>query len=343
MWKKRLQTGAWCALALLTTGLLVAGVQKKNSLRCKSVQIEIEGADEHVFVDEKHLLQLLAKAGAEKGAPISSISLRRLEAKVEKDAWIKNAELFFDNNRVLQVKIEEREPLARVFTVQGSSFYIDSSGTRLPLSDRLTARVPVFTSFPGDKARLSADDSLLLQEVKLMAQTIARDSFWTDLVAQVDISSNHTYQLIPQLGDQVIELGTIDNLDDKLNRLYSFYRQVWAKAGFEKYSKVDVQYAGQVVATRRGVSAGIPDSLKAIQQLNNSIAQANSLGSGNGNAAPVTAAATVAAGNKPVRDSANRTGARPGAVTPPVVAPKPAAGNSAAATRPRAVMPARRH
>ncbi|BAV10356.1 cell division protein FtsQ [Filimonas lacunae] len=300
---------AWCVLGLLTTGLLVAGVQKKNSQRCKAVHIEIEGAEEHVFVDEKHLLALLAKNGAEKGVPVNSVMLRRLEARVEKDVWIKNAELFFDNNRVLQVKIEEREPLARVFTIEGSSFYIDSSGTRLPLSDRLTARVPVFTSFPGEKAKLSATDSIVLQEVKKIAQTIGRDSFWTDLVAQVDITPQRTYQIIPQLGNQVIELGSAENLDDKLDRLYSFYKQVWAKAGFEKYEKIDVQYAGQVVATRRGVSAGVPDSARAIQQLNNSIAQATGLSGGSAAVQAATANGnrrdtTAAAGNRPARPAA---------------------------------------
>ncbi|WP_084206262.1 cell division protein FtsQ/DivIB [Filimonas lacunae] len=309
MWKKRLQFMAWCVLGLLTTGLLVAGVQKKNSQRCKAVHIEIEGAEEHVFVDEKHLLALLAKNGAEKGVPVNSVMLRRLEARVEKDVWIKNAELFFDNNRVLQVKIEEREPLARVFTIEGSSFYIDSSGTRLPLSDRLTARVPVFTSFPGEKAKLSATDSIVLQEVKKIAQTIGRDSFWTDLVAQVDITPQRTYQIIPQLGNQVIELGSAENLDDKLDRLYSFYKQVWAKAGFEKYEKIDVQYAGQVVATRRGVSAGVPDSARAIQQLNNSIAQATGLSGGSAAVQAATANGnrrdtTAAAGNRPARPAA---------------------------------------
>lgn len=337
MWKKRLQFIAWSMLAVLTIVLLVAGVQKKNSLRCKDVHIEIEGAEEHVFVDEKHLLQLLEKYGANKGAPISSIMLRSLERLVERDAWIKNAELFFDNNRVLQVKIEEREPLARVFTMQGSSFYIDSGGTRLPLSDRLTARVPVFTSFPSDRTRLSGSDSVLLQEIKLIAQTIARDSFWTDLVSQVDITPQRTYQIIPQLGNQVIVLGTADNLDDKLTRLYSFYKQVWAKAGFEKYEKIDVQYKGQVVATRKGAGAALPDSARALQQLNSSIAQANSLGGGTIPVLPVTTTPTIVR-----RDSVRASGAKPPAAKPAAQTPKPAGGKKPARPKPRAVMQ-RRH
>lgn len=338
MWKKRIQFVAWSMLAALVVVLLVAAVQKKNSLRCREVHVEIEGAEEHVFVDEKHLLKQLEKMGADSGAAINSINLRWLETKIERDAWIKNAELYFDNNRVLQVKIEERQPLARVFTVSGSSFYIDSAGTRLPLSERQSARVPVFTSFPSDRTRLAGADSVLLLEVKMIAQTIARDSFWTDLVSQVDITPQRTYQMIPQLGNQTIVLGTADNLDDKLTRLYSFYRQVWAKAGFEKYERIDVQYAGQVVATRKGAAAAVADSAKALQQLNTSIAQANSLGAGAIPALPSVPGQAAAA----KRDTANATGAtRRAAVRQTANPPKPSGNNRPAGRRPRAVMPGR--
>lgn len=324
-------------LAALTVVLLVAAVQKKNSLRCREVHVEIEGAEEHVFVDEKHLLKQLEKMGADSGVAISSVNLRWLETKIERDAWIKNAELYFDNNRVLQVKIEERQPLARVFTVSGSSFYIDSAGARLPLSDRQSARVPVFTSFPSDRTRLSGADSLLLTEVKTIAQTIARDSFWTDLVSQVDITPQRTYQIIPQLGNQIIILGTAENLDDKLTRLYSFYRQVWAKVGFEKYERIDVQYAGQVVATRKGAGVAVADSAKAIQQLNASIAQANSLGGGTMPAQPSVAG--QAATQVVRRDSANVAGGTRGAAARQTTTPsKPSGTNRPAGRRPRAVM-----
>ena len=84
--------------------------------------------------------------------------------------------------------IEEREPIARVFTLQGSSFYIDSSCMRLPLSDKLSARVPMFTSFPSDKKILSRPDSLVLNDVKQIAQYIQQDSFLMAQVAQIDIT-----------------------------------------------------------------------------------------------------------------------------------------------------------
>jgi cell division protein FtsQ len=83
-----------------------------------------------------------------------------MEAMVEKNPWVSNAEMFLDNNQVLQVRIEERQPVARVFTLDGNSFYLDSAALRLPLSDKISARVPMFTRFPIGKPVLAKPDSL---------------------------------------------------------------------------------------------------------------------------------------------------------------------------------------
>lgn len=343
-WKKKIQVVAWCLLAVGTVVLLVAAAQKKEGLHCADIKIEIEGAQEHVFVDEKQVLQLLNKAGAVKGKAMAAISLRNLEQLVRKDAWIKDAELFFDNNQVLRVNIIEREPLARVFTLQGYSFYLDSSGMRLPLSDKLSARVPVFTSFPGDKGKLSAPDSAVLKDIKLLARAIASHPFWTELVSQVDITPQRTYQIIPQLGNQVIELGSATDLDAKLNRLFSFYKQVWAKSGFEKYEKIDVQYEGQVVAIRRGEGKPVVDSALAMQALNNSILMAGGIPPADTMRQPVTTTTAAAARrdtavvNRRATLTANKpaTQVRQGnRQTKPKPKPKPASQRR----QPRAVMP----
>ncbi|RXK81226.1 cell division protein FtsQ/DivIB [Filimonas effusa] len=337
-WRKKIQTIAWCLLAVGIIVLLVAAAQKKDSLHCADIHIEIEGAEEHVFVDEKQVLQLLNKAGAVKGRAIASIPLRSLERTVRADTWIKEAELFFDNNQVLQVKITEREPLARVFTLQGQSFYIDSSGTRLPLSDRLTARVPVFTSFPGNKGRLSAPDSAVLKDIKLLATTIAAHPFWMELISQVDITPQRTYQLIPQLGNQVIELGPATDVETKLNKLYSFYKQVWAKNGFEKYEKVDVQYEGQIVAVRKGEGKPVIDSATAMQELTNSIIMAGGIPAADTMKKPAVVttpppAPKTAQQPKP-GTAVNRQTPKPKPAAPPQKGGKPK-------KQPRAVMPAR--
>src|SRR5581483_10132764 len=177
MWKQWLKISLWGLLGVSTFTLLIAAMQKKESKQCEDIEIKIDGAKDHVFVDEKNIEDVLKRNGATKGTEITTVNLRSIEEQLETNAWIKNAEMFFDNKQVLHVEIEEREPIARIFTLSGKSYYIDSSCKMLPLSDERSARVPMFTSFPGDKKILSKQDSLVLQDVKRIAQYINDDSF----------------------------------------------------------------------------------------------------------------------------------------------------------------------
>lgn len=273
MWKKILTISLWSLLAVATCTLLIAAMQKKDEKKCSGINIEINGAHNLVFVDKKDIVKVLQVNGTEKGKAVEAIDLQKIEATLSKNAWVKKAELFFDNKQVLHVTVEEREPIARIFTMQGSSYYIDSSCKRLPLSDELSARVPMFTSFPSDKKVLSKPDSTVLQDVKKIAQYISKDSFWLAQIAQVDITAQGTYEITPVLGNQVIRIGNAENLDTKFAKLLGFYKQVWSKTGFEKYEVIDVQYEGQIVAAKRGTTNINIDTSKAMMQMGNAMQQ----------------------------------------------------------------------
>jgi cell division protein FtsQ len=186
--------------------------------------------------------------------------------------WIRDAQLFFDNNEVLQVKIDERDPLARVFTLSGNSFYIDSNCVRLPLSEKISAKLPVFTNFPADNNRLNKADSALLQQVKQVGMYIKHEPFWMAQITQVDITPERKFEMIPMVGNHVIEFGDGTDFDKKFARLLQFYKLVLSKTGMDRYEKVNVQYDRQVIGVKKGGPLSRVDSLRAarnIQQLMN--------------------------------------------------------------------------
>jgi len=269
MWKKRIIQGLWITAGIGTVVLLVAAMQKKSDKFCNDVQIEISGATAHVFVDEKEIKEILQKKGSMPGVSMAKVNLRSIEEALEKDPWIRNAELFFDNNQVLQVRITEREPVARVFTVMGNSFYLDSSGNILPLSEKLSARVPAFTGFPFGK-KLSQPDSVLMKDVITLSNYIYADSFWNAQIAQVNIMANE-FELIPVVGNHTILFGDVSEVDKKFKKLFSFYKNVSAKVGFDKYETISLKYNGQIVAVRRGAVIPVSDTTSAVQQIQQSL------------------------------------------------------------------------
>jgi len=264
-WKKRVVQTLWLLAGVGTIILFGAAMEKKKNKLCTDVKIEIANADEQMFIDEKDVLDIINLNGHSDQKIISAVNLRILETALEANPWVKNAEMFFDNNQVLHVDIEERKPIARIFCASGNSFYVDSNGLRLPLSDKLSAKVPVFTSFPSDKAILSESDSLMLEQVVHLGKFIVADSFWMAQIAQIDITPKATFEIIPTIGDQIIAIGIADDLENKFNRLYTFYKQAWFQNGINTYERLDVQFNNQVVAVRKGAAKAWIDSAKAKQ------------------------------------------------------------------------------
>jgi cell division protein FtsQ len=267
--KKILFAALWLTVGTGTTVLLVAGVRKNDAKKCKDIKIKITGiesADEK-FVDENDIratIQSICNANPI-GKTIGSFNLHKIETELEKSKWVKNAELFFDNNDILKVSLQEREPVARVFTTAGSSFYIDTALAMLPLSDKFSARLPVFTGFPSDNIVLSRADSNLLGDVRDISIAIQKDSFRMAMIDQVDITAQRIFEMIPKIGSQVIVFGNAADAEEKFNKLQLFYKNVMVKTGWSKYSVINVQYKNQVVAKIRGAEDKTADSVRTLQ------------------------------------------------------------------------------
>jgi cell division protein FtsQ len=255
--KRILFVAIWIAIGGGMLTLLIAAIGKQKKDHCKDYTIRIKGVQHNFFVDEKDVLKLLTVAakGNVKGQAKSSFNLQQMERLLEANVWIKDAELYFDNRDVLHVSITEREPIARLFTLTGRSFYIDETGKMMPLSDKLSARVPVFTGFP--EKVLSVRDSVLLKEVKNTAVFILHDPFWMAQTAQIDITQERNFEMTPVVGNHVVLLGDGENIERKFHRLFIFYKNVLSKAGFDKYKAINVQYAGQVIGVNNTGSSKV--------------------------------------------------------------------------------------
>lgn len=253
-WQNILIKTLWSIAGAALIFLFVIAWKAKVSKKVSQIQVELVGeTTKALFMDENEIIQILKEQGITKGTIVESINLTSIEQELEKIRWIKNAELFINNQQLLEVKIQQRIPIARVFTVVGNSFYIDDEGWRLPLKQLTVLRLPVFTGFPTDQYKLSAPDSLLLKEVLFFSNTIKTDSFFTVQIAQVNIGPNGDFQMVPSLGDHTVLIGSVDNLVDKLNRLYTFYKKVWVQSGINAYQVLDCRFDGQIVALKKGL------------------------------------------------------------------------------------------
>ncbi|HZI52060.1 MAG TPA: hypothetical protein VFD56_00035, partial [Chitinophagaceae bacterium] len=240
--KKVLRKILFVTIWVLITGgmltLLIAAVGKQKRNTCKDYAIIIKGNDENLFLSKTDILKTLKAAtkGNVKGQSKKFFNLLRLENLLEENEWIKDAQLYFDNKDVLHVSVLERQPIARIFSSGGKTFYIDDELQMMKISGKRTAVVPVFTGFP-DKKIQSKKDSVLLSDIKITAEFINKDSFWTAQVAQIDMKPSDAdasweFEMTPVVGNHIIKLGDSQNIVQKFNRLFIFYKEVLSRTGF---------------------------------------------------------------------------------------------------------------
>ena len=254
----------WGLLGGSGLALLIAAMNAKNSSLCNGLDVEINGGNKAFFLSKKDVAAMLENEGIRdlRSRKMLSFDLLKMEGVLRKNNWIREAQLYFDNNQILKVRIQERQPVARLFTVSGNSYLIDSNGIQMALTDRSVFRLPVFTGFPGEKFGLRKD-SALSHQIKDLAVFLNHDPFWSGQIQEVNISAGKTFVMTPLLGNQQIEFGDGSEYENKFHRLLVFYKAIIAKTGFEKYTGINLAYAGQVIATRKQGIISRADSVQA--------------------------------------------------------------------------------
>ncbi len=241
----------WMAVLTGFVILVVSASNFKETAPCKGIVVKLSGSDDNFFIGEKDIKALIAKNKDLNpvGKPVSNINMAGLEQMVARDPWVKEADLFIDNQHRLNIKVTQREPVARVFTITGNSFYLDADRDRIPVSERYTARVPVFTGFPTDAPQQG--DSALTAGIVEMSRYVLGDPFWMAQVEQVNITSDRKFEITPKLGDHIIDFGEGVDIEKKFGKLMAFYKEGLSRVGWNNYTRINVAFENEVVCTRK--------------------------------------------------------------------------------------------
>ena len=229
-------------------------IQKKKSLTCKNVKIEIVG-DENGFKGLKNEIEKTLKADGYdelNGIKLSAIDLNKIEQMVEKNPFVKNAEVFSTLGGVINIKIEQRIPLVRIINIKGNSFYTDELGRKMPLMKNsmqhiLVANGFIVESFDSQKTVLSP----MAKSIVFTANKIAKDSVINAMCEQLYVNRNLEIEMVTRLGDHLVVLGDTTDLEEKFKKLTAFYREGYKVEDLNKYKSIDLKFKGQVVCKKR--------------------------------------------------------------------------------------------
>jgi len=320
---------------VVTTGcivLMVGAAKIENNQTLKGIEVHINNGRKYHFIEQQEVMNKVINNRHIDVAhtPVGKLDIHSMEQIVRTDPWVADAQLYIDNAHTLHMYVTQRIPVARIFDDKGNSYYLDSTLNAMPLTGNYVFYTTVVTNVPELK-----DDSMsnsLKGQIVSLVRYIEADSFWNAQIAEIMIDSNRNFTLLPVIGNQKIVIGDTSRMHEKFDNLFTFYKKVSNRIGWDKYDVLDVRFKGQVIASPSLPWKGPVDKAAANINWVKSIVESDDKKSGKDTSLhmPVTKPVTVVPTAKPtvsIAKSATKPVTKPtvNAKTPQKPAAKPVA------------------
>lgn len=212
-----------------------------------------------------------------KGSDLSRVNTAQIEQMVESRGFVKDASVYTDIDGVLNIELTQRRPIARVNTVNGYNFYITDDGYILPLQSHYVLYVPIITGnftppfergFIGDweqaeeqQKKKSSKTYLFFYKLINFVRLIGDNDFWMAQIVQINVLSGASNDLdgrwqepqvefVPRAGNHVVMMGSLDNQQQKLDKLLLFYHNALDYEGWDQQRYINLKFKDQIVCTK---------------------------------------------------------------------------------------------
>lgn len=231
---------------------------KVYTRNCRRVEIVIKDSLKNRFVTPGGLFSMVQNDHEQVlGKPISGIDLDAIEKELKQIKELESAEVFYTVDGVLHVEARQRDPVMRIISSYGNSYYIDNEGVIIPHTGVYTPRVIIVSgsiSVPDEYISRGAinipDDNIISQLFELIRELNASE-LWSGQFEQVWVTEKGDIELIPRVGNQLVKLGSPEKVHERLQNLEAFYLGMIDEVGWNKYSEINLMFEGQIVCKKR--------------------------------------------------------------------------------------------
>lgn len=243
-WKRLLFIGVCIALGVyLLLAVTVINRSPKADMVCNDVRVTIEkGVVEGFLTPDEVKRMLVERQLYPVGKSMSSVDLRTMEESLLSNELIEDAECYKAQNGTVDINIRERVPVVRVMANNGADYYVDSQGHTLQ-NTGYSCNAIVATGH--------IDPRYSQHVLAPIGQMVMTDEFWRNQIVQFNVLSDSTLEMVPRVGNHIIYIGEPVNVAKKLDRLRKFYRYGLSEAGWNKYSRISVEFDNQIVCKKR--------------------------------------------------------------------------------------------
>lgn len=255
----------YCALIVIDVVIVVYLVFAMTSWNkpdetprvCTKVEINIEDENENGFLKTAEVKTLLERKSLYPlKQRLEDINTREIENILLKTAFVKTAQCYVTQEGHVNLTLTQRTPIVRVKADNGEDYYIDDNGGVMPNSQYTSDMIIVTGQLTKQYA---------CKYISILAATIMADDLWHNQVEQINVLKDKTIEIVPRVGDHIINIGMLPNnrfperrkelvtefVLNQLHRIELFYKYGLSEAGWNKYSYISIEFANQVICTNR--------------------------------------------------------------------------------------------
>lgn len=235
-------------VALMTIGYLVFSAAyfrklSRNKL-CESFEVVIADSNRVQFVLTRDIERLVKRHNLHPvGKSFGDINTLAIRDTILTNQLVETAEVYTTPAGGIVAAIRQRQPVIRVITSQGRSYYVDQERRIMPVTPAFTVYVPVVTG--------AVTETMAREELYDFAMFLQRNADWDAWIEQIEVRSNDDVVLIPRAGDFSIVMGSLKDYPVKLSKFIRFVDQGLNVLGWNRYSEINLKYENQVVCTRK--------------------------------------------------------------------------------------------
>lgn len=210
---------------------------------CREVKINIIDGTGNGFLNVNEVKMQLQHAKIYPlGDRMSDVCTRQIEETLLKSPLVDRVECYKTHSGHVFINLTQRTAVMRIMANNGESYYIDNLGAIIPSKNNSTDLIVA----TGDIKQKYAQTAL-----KQFGLLLLDDPFWHSQIEQINVLPDGSVEMIPRVGDHIVYLGQPTHLKEKLTRLEKFYRYGLSKAGWNKYSYINIEFNNQIICKRR--------------------------------------------------------------------------------------------
>ena len=230
-------------IAYLTVAI-TAFNRKPTDQTCRDMELVIKDTAYAGFITKEELKGILQHKGIYPiGKKMERISTKSLERELSKHPLIDEAECYKTPSGKVCVEVTQRIPILRVMSANGQNYYLDNKGTIMPPDAKCVAHRVIVTG--------NVEKSFAMKDLYKFGVFLHNNKFWDAQIEQIHVLPDQNIELVPRVGDHLVYLGKLENFEDKLARLKEFYKKGLNRVGWNKYSRINLEFSNQIICTKR--------------------------------------------------------------------------------------------